>query len=273
VQVPAPLTPHLGYLAGPDEERLAQVHWAFTQKELKAVFCARGGYGSMRLISGLRAEILTQNPKIFVGYSDLTTFLNLLTNRFSMVTFHGPVVAKDLDRQARPRTLEFLQRVLMEEKPLGLLDVRSWGGRPPVCLHSGKARGILIGGNLSLIAATLGTECEIQTDGKILFLEEVNEPPYRVDRLFAQLKLAKKLSRVAGILLGEFVGCQATQPTPTGPPDIVEVLRDILRDIDVPILYGFPAGHTLEKLTLPLGVQVLLDADQGTLEVTEAGVV
>jgi muramoyltetrapeptide carboxypeptidase len=257
------------YLAGEDATRLADLEKAFSDKKIRGVFCSRGGYGSMRLLPRLRPEILTQNPKVFVAYSDLTSLLNLLTTHNSLITFHGPVVAKDLNQQERPLTLQWLEKVIMGVEPLGEISAHEVSGKEHTVLYPGQARGILIGGNLSMIAATMGTPAEIQTDGKILFLEEIGEAPYRVDRLFQQLILSKKLSKVSGILLGEFVDC-VDKEHPNNPEKIIEVLGDVLTGIKIPILYGFPAGHCFEKVTLPLGVSVELDADQGILRFMES---
>ena len=257
----------LGYLAASDEERVEQIHQAFSDKNIKAIFCARGGYGSMRLVDQLKLEIISQNPKIFVGYSDLTALLNFLTVQYSLITFHGPVVAKDLHSSQKPQTLEGLRKVLMEPTPLGEIDPRTIMHQEPITIHPGIGKGILVGGNLTMVAATLGTDFELNTDGKILFLEDCGERLYRLDRLFYQLKLAGKFDKVSGILLGEFVDCETLKDQ-----TVVEVIRDVFKDNSIPILYGFPAGHCQEKVTLPLGVRVILDADKGTLNVTEAGV-
>ncbi len=258
---------HIGYLAASDEERMEEIHQAFSDRGIKAIFCARGGYGSIRLLDRLKLEIISKNPKIFVGYSDLTALLNFLTFHYSLITFHGPVVAMDLNCREKPKTLDWLKKVLMEVSPLGVIDPRSMNGEDPEVIHPGTGRGILVGGNLSLVAAMMGTDFELNTDGKILFLEDKGEKLYRLDRLFHQLKLAGKFDKVSGILLGEFVDCEEL-----GNKGALDVIRDVFKDYSVPILYGFPAGHCSEKITLPLGVQVILDADKGILNVTEAGV-
>lgn len=255
------------YLAGSDTDRLEELHAAFSDRDTKAIFCARGGYGSMRLLTEMKPELLTQNPKIFVAYSDMSSILNLLTTHASLVTFHGPVVAKDLDRATRPQTLTWLKRAIMSKEPIGKINPRDITQCEPVTIHPGTARGILAGGNLTLIAALLGTPHEINTDGKILFLEDRGEKLYRVDRLLQQLRLAKKFKKVSGILLGEFRDFDASEEA------LMDLFRDVFREVEVPVLYGFPAGHCDEKVTLPLGVSAVLNADEGILDIPEAGVV
>jgi len=256
------------FLFGSDDERLDALHAAFCDKQVKGIFCARGGYGSMRLLSRLKPEVLTQNPKIFVGYSDLTALLNCLVTNYSLVCFHGPVVAKDLDRIKFPKTLESLAATLMHVETSWQIDPKDFQSKDVEILSPGEARGILVGGNLSMICATLGTDFEIQTDRKVLFLEEIGERPYRVDRLLQQLKIAKKLQKVSGIIFGDFVNCHETN----GGPDPLEIVRQVVKDLKVPILYGFPAGHCAEKATLPLGINVEIDANRGVLRFLESGV-
>lgn len=258
----------LPFLFASDDERLEALHAAFSDKQVKGIFCARGGYGSMRLLTRLKPEVLTQNPKIFVGYSDLTALLNCLVSNYSLVCFHGPVVAKDLDEIRFPKTLQSLAATLMQVEPTRQINPQDFQDKAVDIINPGEARGILVGGNLSMICATLGTDFEIQTDRKILFLEEINERPYRVDRLLQQLKIAKKLQKVSGIIFGDFVDCREAK----GGPDPVAIVREVVKDLKVPILYGFPAGHCAEKVTLPLGLNVELDANQGVLRFLESGV-
>lgn len=256
------------FLSASDDERLEALHAAFSDKQVKGIFCARGGYGSMRLLTRLKPEVLTQNPKIFVGYSDLTALLNCLVSNYSLVCFHGPVVAKDLDQSKFPKTLQSLASTLMRVEPSWQINPRDFQDKEVAVLNPGEARGILVGGNLSMICATLGTDFEIQTDRKILFLEEIGERPYRVDRLLQQLMIAKKLQKVSGIVFGDFVDCQE----PKKGPDPLDIVRQVVKDLKMPIVYGFPAGHCAEKVTLPLGLNVELDANQGVLKFLESGV-
>lgn len=252
-----------GYLAGSDGRRLADLHEMFINPEVKAVFCLRGGYGALRLLGGLDLELIRRHPKIFVGYSDITA-LHLVFNQIGLVTFHGPMLYPELGgEKPSPYTLECLWRALMVPAPLGSIPPAP-GLPPAVTIFPGRAEGVVVGGNLSLVTATLGTPFEINTQGKILFLEEVDEPPYRLDRLLTQLKLAGKLEAAGGIVLGSF-----TYNTSYFYPEALEVIRDNLAPLGRPCFYGLPAGHLFAQATLPLGIRAHLDATACTLTYLE----
>jgi muramoyltetrapeptide carboxypeptidase len=253
------------YFAGSHDERAAELLRMFEDPRIDAIFCARGGYGCHHLISRLDASRIKVNPKIFVGYSDVTVLLQFLENSCHMICFHGPMVARELALgepfYVRENLLECLTRIDPGQR------ITSSGLET---LRPGLARGYLTGGCLSLLTATLGTPYEIQTTGKILFLEDVNAKPYQVDRMLMHLKLAGKLENVQGIVFGEMLRCA------TGPEQnysLQEIILDILRDFDFPILYGLPSGHTSTgALTLPFGVMALLNASEKYLELEGAAV-
>ncbi|MGB9606528.1 MAG: S66 peptidase family protein [Bryobacteraceae bacterium] len=265
-----------GYLAGTVRERVEDLHAMFADPEVKAVFCVRGGYGAAMLLDSIDYGLIRRNPKIFLGYSDITA-LHLAIHRLArLVTFHGPVALSGLS----DFTIEHLRRVLFETKPLGRLanppEARPIRPRHPWrAVRPGRARGPLVGGNLTLISTTLGTPYEIQSEGAILFLEDVGEEPYSIDRMLTHLRLAGKLRGIRGLIFGECSGCRPRefQPAFESTFSTGEVVQRILGELDVPVLSGLVIGHTDDQLTLPLGVMAELDADAGTLTIEEAAVV
>jgi len=249
------------YLAGSDEERKKELETMFASPEVKALICLRGGYGSLRLLPRLNYELLQANPKIFVGYSDITALHIALIQRARLVTFHGPMIYPELGGELSPFTVSSLLTVLTGPPPSYTLYPLP--GAPAFSITPGRASGRLIGGNLSLLASTLGTPFEIKTEGCILFWEEVDEPLYRLDRLLTQLLLSGKLQAAAGIAVGECVGCGNLK-------EFRELLEDVLHPLGIPSFYGFPCGHGPHLATLPLGVRVTLDASEGWLRLEES---
>ena len=250
------------YLSGSDTDRADELKRAITDPSVQAIIALRGGYGCARLIPLLDENIIKENCKIFIGFSDLTT-LHLFFNKCGWITFHGPMAAN-----------EALAEISAEREKHTFSLLTDPGYRPAFrfpqieSLHPGSAEGILTGGCLSLVAASLGTPYEIQTEGKILFLEDTGEPPYRIDRMITHLRLAGKLDSVSGILLGNFSDCGAT----AGDYSIDDVLRDVLSGLDIPILANFPAGHIRDNWTLPLGVKARIDADERELHFLEPAI-
>ncbi len=262
-----------GYLAGSIRERVDDLHAMFADPEVKAVFCIRGGYGSAMLLDSLDYALIRRNPKIFLGYSDITALHLAIGRHAGLVTFHGPVVLSGLSDW----TLEHFRRALFETKPLGRLsnppEPRPIRPRHPWrAVRPGRARGPLIGGNLTLISTTLGTPYEIQTEGRILFLEDVGEEPYSIDRMLTHLRLAGKFRGIRGLIFGECAACRPRefQPGFESTFSTGEVVENILGRLDVPVLTGLVIGHTDDQLTLPLGVEAELDADAGTLTILES---
>ena len=265
-----------GYLGGTVQERLDDLHAMFRDPEVQGVFCVRGGYGSGQLLDRIDYDLIRKNPKVFIGYSDITAMHLAINKKAGLVTFHGPVPLSTFTEY----TQTYFRRALFDTRPIGPVTnpMEANKLRPSHVLravHSGTARGTLIGGNLTLIATTMGTPYEIDTRGKILFIEDVGEEPYSIDRMLTQLRLAGKLSAAAGIIFGECADCKPRtfQPSFDGNFSLGELLDDILGPIGVPVLSGLTIGHTSDQLTLPLGVMATLNADQGTLAIEESGVV
>ncbi|MBP7216692.1 MAG: LD-carboxypeptidase [Candidatus Omnitrophica bacterium] len=254
-------------MAGFDRERAEQINRMFADREVKAIFCAKAGYGSMRTIPYLDSKLIQKNPKIFIGYSDITILLSYLYNTARMVVFHGPVVSDEIYEGMNNITLDYLLDAITVPKAIGELRFPHLK-----TIREGKATGILVGGNLSMIVNSLATPYEFETDQKILYLEDIGEDLEVLDSYLMQLKLAGKLKKIKGLVFGRMIDCIDESGEKYKMQDII---NDILHDVDVPTLYGFPSGHTEEgeiDITLPFGVSVTLDADDPHLVINEAGV-
>jgi muramoyltetrapeptide carboxypeptidase len=255
------------YFAGSVERRTRELEEMFVRDEVRAIICARGGYGSNYLLKALVLKKIQSNPKIFVGYSDLTSLLTYFTDAAGLVTFHGPMVAKDF---ADPNgiDLDSWEHALngSSEWPLELdSDVKP--------LVPGSAEGILYGGCLSILVASLGTPYEIQTAGTILFIEDIAAKPYQIDRMLMQLKLAGKLTEVRGIVFGEMVDCTQNKDQSYSLQDVI--LR-VVGDLAVPVAFGLRSGHVSRgNITLPFGVRAALKVSVNAvrLEIKEAATV
>ena len=252
-----------GYLSGSDAERAADLNEALRDPAIDAVWFLRGGYGTMRILDEIDWPALARHPKALIGYSD-NTAVHLAANAVGVAAFHGP----------HPHAPEFpdfardgLLRVLTSTRPAGELPVPEGWPRAET-LAGGVAQGPLVGGNLSLLSATMGTPYAVQPEGAILFIEEVGEQPYRLDRMLSHLKLAGVLDAVAGIAIGGITEA----PGEDGDAVSREVLHDRLGGLGVPVVTGFPFGHFDDNWTLPVGIRARLDADAGSLALVEPAV-
>jgi muramoyltetrapeptide carboxypeptidase len=241
-----------GYLAGSDAERVADLERMFQHPDVRAIICARGGYGTGRLLPLLNLNTVRAGPKIFVGYSDVTFLLNHFVQRAGLVTFHGPMVTNLAQWPDGTRRL------------LDLLggDRSAWKMAAAEIIQPGTAEGVLAGGCLSVVVALLGTPYDIDTTGRLLFLEDVNEKPYRIDRMLTQLKQAGKLDGVAGVVFGEMTGCVAD---PQEAVTVRDVIREAFAEARYPVSMGLPSGHGSGGVTLPLGVRARLAGERLTL--------
>jgi muramoyltetrapeptide carboxypeptidase len=255
-----------GYLSGTDEQRIADLNHAFRSGDNQAIWCLRGGYGTMRILEHLDWEALRRRPRPLIGFSD-NTALHLALQRLGIVSFHGPHPAA---AEFPVFTRDTFRRVVTEPRAAGRLPFPGSGPDRAETVTPGRAEAPLVGGNLAMLAATLGTPYGLRAEGAILFLEEVGEPAYRLDRLLSQLRLAGVLEAVAGIALGAFSECP--DDGMEGIPTPAEVIRDRLGSLGVPVAAGFPFGHVPDNWTLPLGVRARLDASAGTLELLEPAV-
>lgn len=254
------------YFAGSVERRARELEEMFVRDDVRAVVCARGGYGANYLLEALDMAKIRTHPKILVGYSDLTTLLTYFCDSAGFVTFHGPMAAKDWARS---------DGIDLASWQAALSGAAAWTVelRPEASgLSEGVAEGILYGGCLSILAASLGTPYEIKTQGTILFMEDLATKPYQIDRLLMQLKLAGKFEGVRGIVFGEMLDCLQTA---NQGYTLEEIVMRIVGDLGVPVAYGVPSGHvTSGNITLPLGVPARLTVRAGSisLQVLEASV-
>ncbi|MBL7175968.1 MAG: LD-carboxypeptidase [Desulfobacteraceae bacterium] len=246
-----------GYTAGDDDARLEDLHSMFHNEDVRVIFCARGGYGTLRLLDRIDYDLIRSSPKIFVGYSDITALLLAIYKKTGLITFHGPVVKEFTKNSNRNLNLFF---DLVSSKEVLRLDLS--GG---TALLPGKTRGNLLGGNLSLITRLIGTPFMPSMRGALLFIEETGEPLYRVDRMLTHLKLSGLLNEVAGLITGRFIDCGDIS-------DINHLITDTVSDFDFPVVSGLPVGHGTENVTLPLGLQADLDTDHMTLSFVESHV-
>lgn len=254
-----------GYLAGTDEQRLADFHDMIADKSVKAIIFARGGYGTGRIAKAIDYELIKQNPKIIWGYSDITYLHTTIRQSTGLVTFHGPMLASDIaDADFDALSASLFQQLFKPAKlfytdDISLLQV----------LVPGEATGTLVGGNLSLMVSTLGTAYEIDTSGKLLLLEDIGEEPYRVDAMLNQLRLAGKLTDAAGIIVGDFAEAEPKKEKPS--LSLEQVFHDYFTDLKCPVMSGFKIGHCLPHFSVPLGTAAVLSTAKKSLTV-EAGV-
>jgi muramoyltetrapeptide carboxypeptidase len=244
-----------GYLAGSDEHRAADLNRFAADPSIDGIWCIRGGYGAMRLLDRLDYDAWQRAPKTLIGYSDITALHSAIGPRAKLVTFHGPTARGELTPFS---DASLRAAVITATEPCGVAP------RATV-LHGGRARGPLVGGNLALVAALLGSPYAPSFDGAILVLEDVNESVYRIDRMLTQLRLAGALGRLAGIAFGHFTDIPPEASDEQRP--ITEVLREVARAFDVPCLANIPLGHVADQWTVPLGAVAELDADARSLAV------
>ena len=274
VRVPDDLYRRRGYLAGDDATRARELMAAFADPDVDAVFPGTGGYGAMRILDQLDYDVIRRNPKVLVGFSDITALHLAIQRQTGLVTFHSPVPMWGLGSpdNLTPFSAKYFWRALLRDEqvdPPYTFDPPD--DHPPLrALSPGTARGRLAGGNLSIIVALLGTPYEIHTDGRILFMEDVGERPYRIDRFLCQLRLAGKFDHVAGVLLGQFSDCEPKEDEESLSLD--DVFADYFTNIGVPVLANFPTGHAPYNATLPINGLVEVDADARRVSVLENAV-
>ncbi len=261
-----------GFNAGTDAQRLEDLHDMFADPEVKAVWCVRGGYGCTRLLPLIDFDLIRRNPKILIGYSDVTALLQAIHLQTGLVCFHGPVASATFTDYAKTQ----LQAVLMQ--PTDGHVIRLAEGQKtkkeveyqPLVIRSGTAEGTLAGGNLSLMAAMAGTPHAFDLRNKLVFVEEVEERPYRVDRMFTTLLQAANLQQAAGVALGVFNACHPKKDEPS--LTLLETLQDRLGALGIPVVYGLSFGHVSDNCTLPVGIAAKLNADAFEIILSQAAV-
>ncbi len=250
-----------GYFSGSDTLRASDINKAFKDDSIDGIFCLRGGYGALRLLNNIDFQMIKEHPKFFSGYSDITTLHIALNQQCGFVTYHTPMPGTELYETPDPYTKKQLENVLYG-KTSGF--IANPPDLPMKTLVKGTASGILTGGNLSLVTASLGTPFEIDTKGKILFLEDVDEQPYHIDRMLTQLVLAGKIKDAAGLLFGYWTHVSPSDPEKSLSLD--EVLQEIIIPENRPTLANFACGHEMPTASLPLGQTVTINASEHTVK-------
>lgn len=264
-----------GYLAGTDKERAHDLHEMFGNKRIDGIVCVRGGYGCARVLDFLDYNLIKRNPKILIGYSDITALLYGIYSQTGLTGFHGPVATSTFNEFS----VNIFKNVLMNpQRQISLhsaIEDTTKNEYKHFIIRSGKAKGKLVGGNLSIVASLIGTKYDVDTKGKIIFLEEVGEEPYRVDRMLTQMIQAGKFKYASGVALGVFTKCES-KPDESGIANsfsVSEVLRERLFQLEIPVYYGLSFGHIVNKFTLPFGINAELDVDNQELTLLEKAVV
>lgn len=249
--------------AGTDEERAEEINSFFADKSIDAIICMRGGYGCNRLIELLDFEVIKRNPKIFVGYSDITTLHIALNEKANLITFHGPMAVSNFTGNYNRDTYEnFIEMLSNSKYEQSIKNIT----KELKVLNEGRAKGKLVGGNLATLIATLGTEYDLDYNGKILFLEDVGEKTYKIDRFLNQLKKHGVFEKIEGLVLGDFKNCiQNSEKDMT----LLEVFQNYFKELKKPVIYNFESGHSEPMLTLPLGVICEIDTYNKELKVLE----
>jgi muramoyltetrapeptide carboxypeptidase len=253
-----------GYLAGKDADRAEDVNLMFSDRSVKAIIAMRGGWGCNRILPLLNYSLIRSHPKILMGYSDITSLLLAINARSRLITFHGPVATSTWNQL----TVDYLKRILFNAEAVIMQNLNP-KEVPVQTIASGKARGKLVGGNLSVLAAMVGSPYLPSWNKSILFVEEIGEDVYRLDRMLTQLKTAGILNQIAGFIFGQCTNCSlGDEPSFT----LMQVLQDHIIPLNIPAWYGSMIGHIKDKFTLPIGVEVEIDANFGTIRMLEAAV-
>lgn len=255
-----------GYLSGSDKIRAQDLNNMFKDYKVKGIICMRGGYGTPRILDLVDYDLIKNNPKVFVGYSDITALHIAINQLANLVTFHGPMVSSDIIGSFSKFSQDSLYNSILDNDFSG--SIVNPPGEEIETIHKGVAEGELIGGNLSLIVDTLATPYEIDLKGKILFIEEIGEESYQIDRMLTQLRLSGKLDEAEGIILGDFKNC-GTVSKHKESLSLRQVIDDIIKPIGKPTIFNLKAGHCEPMITLPLGAKVSLDANKRKVTILE----
>lgn len=264
-----------GYMAGTDQERADDLNAMFKDKTIDAIMVTNGGYGSGRILDLLDYNMIKQNPKLLVGFSDITSLHLALQKKTGLVTFHGPGVMKWNPQDFSSYSKEYLLKAISNNAPIGAIKVeddKNWVD----IIHPGQVQAEIVGGNLALLCASLGTPYEIDTKGKILFFEDWNLEPWMMDTYIQHLKNAGKLDDAVGFVIGECAHCDPVFHAGTGiygSLSLEELFAELIQPFGKPAIYGLPLGHTASLATIPLGVEAYLDATNGKLVIKENGVI
>lgn len=264
-----------GYFSNTDAERVADLNEMFANKKVDGILCARGGYGCTRIMHLINYDTIRKNPKALIGFSDITALLNGIHQETGLITFHGPVGSTLND----PYSIRYLQNVVMKPKDLPsvinnieITDLEEYS-KPEYdryTINAGVVNGKLVGGSLTLVNALIGTPHEIDFTDAVVFLEDIEEAPYRIDRMLTQLIHGKTFNKAAGIVLGVFKGCDSIAHPKSFT--LREVIMDRIKPLGIPAVYGMTFGHIENNFTLPIGINAKLDTNKMTLQLLEKAV-
>jgi muramoyltetrapeptide carboxypeptidase len=263
-----------GYFAGTDEDRAKDLMEKFSDKTVRGIVCARGGYGCSRILPLLDYSVIRTNPKALVGYSDITALLYGIYQKAGLISFHGPVGTSTFNDYS----LNNFKKVLMNPDNSSSFSNSISGDDENVygvtTIVKGKRKGRLVGGNLSIMVSLIGTEFDVDYSNKIVFIEEVGEEPYRIDRMLTQMIQAGKFKNSAGIMMGIFRKCEVKEESALTSKSftLMEVLKDRFSSLKIPVVYGMSFGHVKDKFTIPFGALAELNADKQTFTLLERAV-
>jgi muramoyltetrapeptide carboxypeptidase len=263
-----------GYFSATDEERAADVNEMFERKDVQGIMCARGGYGCARILPYLDFDLIRDNPKPLIGFSDVTALLYAIYKKSDLIAFHGPVSISTFSKFSIKNFEDVLINPTFELTLMNSTSNNNYNPYGITVISEGIAEGELVGGNLTLAVSLIGTEYDIDYSGKIIFLEEFIEEPYRIDRMLTQMIQAGKFKNAAGVALGVFKLCESdkTNPSFQNSYTLMEVLQDRLGNLGIPVIYGLSFGHVVDKFTLPFGVKAELNTEDQMLKLLEPAV-
>ncbi len=254
-----------GYFSGTDEFRANEINELFANKSIKGIFCMKGGWGCARILDKIDYNIIQKNPKVLIGFSDITSLLIAINAKTGLITFHGPVGNSGWN----DFTKSVFNNVVMLPNAYSF-PVNPMNEDKIVTINSGKASGVLIGGNLTVLSGIIGSNYLPDWKNKILFLEEAKEEPYSIDRMLTQLKLSGVLNSISGFVFGKCAKCEAEEPLKAFTFD--QVIKQHIQPLGIPAFYGAMIGHIENKLTIPVGIKASIDADKGTIKLDESAV-
>jgi muramoyltetrapeptide carboxypeptidase len=264
-----------GYFSGTDEQRAEDLTYMFKRNDVAGIVCTRGGYGCARILPLLDYDVIGENPKVLIGYSDVTALNYGIFRKTGLITFHGPVSISTFNEFSVnnfKKVLMNLSNEIVFENSNSGEDENPYG---VVSIAEGKKKGKLIGGNLSIAVSLIGTEFDVDYDDAIIFLEEIGEEPYRIDRMLTQMIQAEKFEDANGVAMGIFRRCEPKIKDPSFSKSfsLMDVLMDRLGNLKIPVVYGMSFGHIKDKFTIPFGIEAELDSEKQTITLMESPVI
>ncbi len=252
-----------GYLAGNDQSRLNELHTMYENTEVDAIICVRGGYGTTRILDRINYDIIKKNPKPLIGYSDITALINAVYKKTGIPGFHGIIGAGDFTEY----TSENFEKIFLSDSEIINYEIFKDHKKDAFVIHSGEMSGTLAGGNLALVISAIGTSFEISWKNKIVFLEDIGEAPYKIDRMLTQLISGGKFKNVKGIILGQFKGCEPEEDDKENSFFLKEVIIDRIKPLEIPAVYGFSFGHIKNQLVFPVGIKAKFNTEKLSLSI------